>query len=131
MKLADEAIDEKVLRLFASGSSGELNPMVAIFGGLVGQEAIKSLSGKFHPLFQFFYFDSLESLPAEPIAKEDLAPIVRLCFLLPVACCPPALPFSLLWRRHTLVPSPVHVREGQSSLFNAGRKPERMQRNGR
>ena len=47
-----ETLDEKVLRLFASGASGELNPMAAVFGGIVGQEAIKACSGKFHPLFQ-------------------------------------------------------------------------------
>lgn len=29
----------------------------------MGQEVIKALSGKFHPIFQWMYFDSLESLP--------------------------------------------------------------------
>jgi ubiquitin-activating enzyme E1 len=31
---------------------------------------MKAVSGKFHPLFQWFYFDSIESLP--PI--EELTP---------------------------------------------------------
>lgn len=69
-----DAVDEKVVRLFASGSSGEVNPMAAVFGGLVGQEAIKACTGKFHPLFQWFYFDSVESLPSEPLSAEEVAP---------------------------------------------------------
>ena len=34
------------------GSSGELNPMAAMFGGMVGQEVVKAASGKFTPLHQ-------------------------------------------------------------------------------
>lgn len=70
-----DAIDENVLKHFASGSRAVLNPMAAMFGGLVGQEVVKASSGKFHPLFQFFYFDSLESLPLEPLQAEDVAPL--------------------------------------------------------
>lgn len=43
--------------------------MSAMFGGIVGQEAC---SGKFPPLFQFFYFDYVESLPTEPLDPNDL-----------------------------------------------------------
>jgi ubiquitin-activating enzyme E1 len=50
-------VDEKVLTQFASGSSAELNPMVAMFGGIVGQEVVKAISGKFTPITQWFYFD--------------------------------------------------------------------------
>lgn len=50
-------IDQKLLRNFAFGSRAVLNPMAAMFGGLVGQEVVKACSGKFHPLFQVsFYF---------------------------------------------------------------------------
>ncbi|KAI3839766.1 hypothetical protein MKW98_010071 [Papaver atlanticum] len=48
--------------------------MAAMFGGIVGQEVMKACSGKFHPLYQFFYFDSLESLPTEPLDASDLKP---------------------------------------------------------
>lgn len=37
--------------------------MAAVIGGLVAQEVLKACSGKFNPIFQHFYFDSLESLP--------------------------------------------------------------------
>ena len=93
-----EELNEKILRHFASGSRASLNPMAAIFGGIVGQEVVKACSGKFHPLFQvsfnsssllscsmvaltvlwffpqFFYFDSVESLPTETLAAIDFLP---------------------------------------------------------
>ncbi|KAK9154014.1 hypothetical protein Sjap_001494 [Stephania japonica] len=69
-----DEIDEKLLRHFAFGARAVLNPMAAMFGGIVGQEVVKACSGKFHPLFQFFYFDSVESLPTEPLDPRDLEP---------------------------------------------------------
>ncbi|KAG2639246.1 hypothetical protein PVAP13_2NG613700 [Panicum virgatum] len=69
-----EKIDEKLLRHFASGSRAVLNPMAAMFGGIVGQEVVKACSGKFHPLYQFFYFDSVESLPTYQLDPQDLKP---------------------------------------------------------
>lgn len=47
-----DSIDEVILKHFASGSRAVLNPMAAMFGGIVGQEIVKAASGKFHPLFQ-------------------------------------------------------------------------------
>ncbi|XP_073141807.1 ubiquitin-activating enzyme E1 1-like isoform X2 [Henckelia pumila] len=70
-----EEIDHKLLRNFAFGARAVLNPMAAMFGGIVGQEVVKACSGKFHPLFQFFYFDSVESLPSEPLDPNDLKPL--------------------------------------------------------
>ncbi len=65
---------QDVLRKLAYTSSGEISPMAAMFGGVVGQEVMKAASGKFHPLFQFFYFDSIESLPEEDLTPEDVVP---------------------------------------------------------
>ncbi|XP_047088883.1 ubiquitin-activating enzyme E1 3-like [Lolium rigidum] len=69
-----DTIDEKLFQQFASGSRAVLNPMAAMFGGIVGQEAVKACSGKFHPLYQFFYFDSVESLPTYTLDPENLKP---------------------------------------------------------
>ncbi|KAH6814507.1 ubiquitin-activating enzyme 1 [Perilla frutescens var. frutescens] len=77
-KLGDGKLDDinpKLLRHFAFGARAVLNPMAAMFGGIVGQEVVKACSGKFHPLFQFFYFDSEESLPTEPIDPSDFKPL--------------------------------------------------------
>ncbi|KAG2669896.1 hypothetical protein I3843_14G057400 [Carya illinoinensis] len=70
-----EDINPKLLRHFAFGAKAVLNPMAAMFGGIVGQEVVKACSGKFHPLFQFFYFDSVESLPTEPVDSIDFRPL--------------------------------------------------------
>ncbi|KAI4368912.1 hypothetical protein MLD38_017415 [Melastoma candidum] len=70
-----EDLNPKLLRYFAFGSRAVLNPMAAMFGGIVGQEVVKACSGKFHPLFQFFYFDSMESLPVEPLDSGEFKPI--------------------------------------------------------
>ncbi|KAH7447696.1 hypothetical protein KP509_01G117400 [Ceratopteris richardii] len=67
-----DTIDESVLKHFARGARSVLNPMAAMFGGIVGQEVVKACSGKFHPLFQFFYFDSLESLPVDQLKEQNL-----------------------------------------------------------
>ena len=69
-KPADQKLDTiyaTIVKLFGSGSRGVLNPMAAMFGGIVGQEVVIACPGKFHPLFEFFYFDSVEFLPAEPL----------------------------------------------------------------
>ncbi|KAJ4840511.1 E1 ubiquitin-activating protein [Turnera subulata] len=70
-----EDINPKLLRHFAFGARAVLNPMAAMFGGIVGQEVVKACSGKFHPLFQFFYFDSVESLPTENLDPSELRPL--------------------------------------------------------
>jgi ubiquitin-activating enzyme E1 len=57
-----EQLDEKLVQLLADGAAGELNPMAAYLGGMVAQEAVKS-TGKFHPIFQWYYFDATECAP--------------------------------------------------------------------
>ncbi|KAG2486273.1 hypothetical protein HYH03_015097 [Edaphochlamys debaryana] len=58
-----EAVDGAVAAALAHCAGAEINPMAALFGGVVGQEVVKAVSGKFHPVFQWLYFDSMESLP--------------------------------------------------------------------
>ena len=56
-------LQEMIIRELSYQARGDLSPMAAFFGGLAAQEVLKSISGKFHPIVQWLYFDSLESLP--------------------------------------------------------------------
>lgn len=65
-------IDEKLITELSYQAQGDLSPMAAFFGGLAAQEVLKSVSGKFHPIVQWLYFDSLESLPNSVERSEEL-----------------------------------------------------------
>ena len=65
-------LDEKLIKELSFQARGDLPPMVAVMGGLAAQEVLKSISGKFHPVKQWFYFDSLESLPSSTSRTEEL-----------------------------------------------------------
>ena len=65
-------LDEKIIRELSYQARGDLCPMAAFFGGLAAQEVLKSVSGKFHPIKQWLYFDSLESLPTSVKRSEEL-----------------------------------------------------------
>ncbi|KAM7202023.1 hypothetical protein V8F33_003030 [Rhypophila sp. PSN 637] len=64
--------DEKILKELSFQATGDLSPMAAFFGGLTAQEVLKAVSGKFHPIKQYMYFDSLESLPTKSARSEEL-----------------------------------------------------------
>jgi ubiquitin-activating enzyme E1 len=68
----DVEIDEKLLHELSFQALGDLSPMAAFFGGLAAQEVLKAVSGKFSPITQWLYFDSLESLPDNSARTEDL-----------------------------------------------------------
>ncbi|KAJ2205843.1 E1 ubiquitin-activating protein, partial [Coemansia sp. RSA 520] len=69
-------LDDKLLKQLAYQATGDLSPMVAVFGGLVAQEVLKACTGKFSPINNFMYFDALECLPVGFEPKEaDLAPV--------------------------------------------------------
>ncbi|OZJ02072.1 Ubiquitin-activating enzyme E1 1 [Bifiguratus adelaidae] len=76
-KLKEKAeLDEKLIKKLSYQARGDLSPMVAVFGGLVAQEVLKAASGKFNPIKQYFYFDSLESIPSNyEISEADAAPM--------------------------------------------------------
>lgn len=78
-RLASEGqdIDVKLVRELAAQAAGDLSPMVAVIGAFVAQEVLKACSGKFHPLHQYLYFDSLESLPTDAatlLTESECAP---------------------------------------------------------
>lgn len=68
----DIEVDEKLLTELSYQARGDLCPMAAVFGGLTAQEVLKAVSGKFHPVKQWLYFDSLESLPTSVKRSEEL-----------------------------------------------------------
>lgn len=65
-----------LLETFAKVAAGSLNPINATIGGVVAQEVMKACSGKFHPIYQWLYFDAIETLPSESgeITEELAAP---------------------------------------------------------
>ncbi|KAM0463199.1 hypothetical protein ACHAPV_003326 [Trichoderma viride] len=65
-------IDEKLLKELSFQALGDLNPMAALFGGIAAQEVLKAVSGKFNPIQQWMYFDSLESLPTSTKRSPEL-----------------------------------------------------------
>ncbi|CZT42318.1 probable ubiquitin-protein ligase (E1-like (ubiquitin-activating) enzym) [Rhynchosporium secalis] len=65
-------IDKKLIGELSFQAQGDLSPMAAFFGGLAAQEVLKAVSGKFMPINQWLYFDSLESLPENSARSEEL-----------------------------------------------------------
>ncbi|CCD23913.1 E1 ubiquitin-activating protein UBA1 NDAI_0C02530 [Naumovozyma dairenensis CBS 421] len=75
---ADAEINDKLIKELAYQARGDIPGIIAFFGGLVAQEVLKACSGKFSPLKQFMYFDSLESLPDPkefPRTEETTKPL--------------------------------------------------------
>lgn len=80
MKLANDIVaagdekielDEKIITELSYQARGDLNPLAAFFGGIAAQEVLKAVSGKFMPVHQWMYFDSLESLPSSVTRSEE------------------------------------------------------------
>ena len=74
----DVKINEKLIKELSYQARGDIPGVVAFFGGLVAQEVLKACSGKFFPLKQIMYFDSLASLPDAnkfPRTEETTKPI--------------------------------------------------------
>lgn len=68
-------INEKLFTRFSYTCQGTLNPLVAFFGGILGQEVLKACSGKYSPLKQWLYLDGEEVIPDLEKAKiEDFLP---------------------------------------------------------
>ncbi|KAL3171993.1 hypothetical protein MRX96_043671 [Rhipicephalus microplus] len=58
-------VDREVISLLSCTSSGSLCPMQSVIGSIAAQEVIKACSGKFTPIYQWFYLDAFECLPQE------------------------------------------------------------------
>jgi ubiquitin-activating enzyme E1 len=68
----DVEFSDDLIKELSYQATGDLSPMAALFGGLTAQEVLKAVSGKFHPVKQYMYFDSLESLPTGSARTEEL-----------------------------------------------------------
>ncbi|KAJ0964598.1 hypothetical protein J5N97_025736 [Dioscorea zingiberensis] len=62
------------IQLTYIGSGVILTSLATIFGGTVGQEVVKACSRKLHPVHQFFYFDSVESLSVDTLNPGEVEP---------------------------------------------------------
>jgi ubiquitin-activating enzyme E1 len=72
--ISSDDLSESVIESLSYQATGDLSPMNAVIGGFVAQEVLKACSGKFHPMVQHMYFDSLESLPSELPTEADCQP---------------------------------------------------------
>uniref|UniRef100_A0A0B7B891 E1 ubiquitin-activating enzyme n=2 Tax=Arion vulgaris TaxID=1028688 RepID=A0A0B7B891_9EUPU len=64
-------LNENLLQTVSRCSVGCLAPLCAVFGGIVAQEALKSLTGKFTPLNQWMYLDASEVVPQEKLVNIE------------------------------------------------------------
>ncbi|KAJ7316634.1 hypothetical protein JRQ81_002796 [Phrynocephalus forsythii] len=78
LPMGPESLQRDLIRTFAYGCTGDLNPINSFLGGLAAQEVLKAASGKFTPLDQWLYFDAFECLPEEEhatqLTADDCAP---------------------------------------------------------
>lgn len=68
---SSDDINIDLIKELSFGARGDLPAMVAFYGGLLAQEVLKACSGKFVPIKQWLYFDSLESLPDSKIYERS------------------------------------------------------------
>lgn len=74
-KSIDADINEEVVQELSFQAAGQLAPVNAVIGGFAAQEVLKAISGKFTPVVQHLYFDSLESLPDKLPTEVDTQPL--------------------------------------------------------
>jgi ubiquitin-activating enzyme E1 len=72
-KASAESVEltDSLIKELSFQARGDLPPMAAVLGGLIAQEVLKACSGKFGPIHQYLYFDSLESLPVNATLTEE------------------------------------------------------------
>lgn len=57
--------DLPLIQKFIDHGNGILVPVTSVIGSIASQEAMKAITNKYTPLHQFFYFESIDSLPEE------------------------------------------------------------------
>jgi len=77
LKLSTKEIEdeEKLIKRLSLCARGQVAPICALLGGIMGQEVLKACSGKFMPVKQWFYYDAIEALHDTPLSAEEVAPL--------------------------------------------------------
>lgn len=70
---------ERLLYLLSFTCRGILPPLAAMIGGIVAQEALKSITGKYTPLKQWLYLDAEELVEQIPESFEDRGSALAAC----------------------------------------------------
>ncbi|XP_076101717.1 ubiquitin-like modifier-activating enzyme 6 isoform X1 [Mytilus galloprovincialis] len=81
-----DSLDEDLIRMISYTCRGCFAPLCAAIGGFVAQEGLKALTGKFTPLNQMIYLDSIDVITKEdrlnPLlfqSKNDRYDLLRIC----------------------------------------------------
>ena len=71
--VSKEELEQHILLIkrVALCAKGQVSPVCALLGGVLGQEVLKAVSGKFTPIKQWFYYDGSDSLPEQPLSAGD------------------------------------------------------------
>ncbi|XP_043916928.1 ubiquitin-like modifier-activating enzyme 6 [Protopterus annectens] len=70
------SINPCLVKWLSRTAKGFLAPLAAASGGIVSQEALKAVTGKFSPLQQWLYMDSMEvTEPLEHVGHEQFLPV--------------------------------------------------------
>ena len=77
LKLTAKEIEdeEKLIKRLSLCARGQVAPICALLGGIMGQEVLKACSGKFMPVKQWFYYDAIEALHDTPLSADEVAPL--------------------------------------------------------
>ncbi|MED6273643.1 Ubiquitin-like modifier-activating enzyme 6 [Characodon lateralis] len=68
-------VNAEVVRCLSRTARGALPPLAAAVGGIASQEVLKAITGKFAPLQQWFYLDTMELVrPLQSLAGHEFSP---------------------------------------------------------
>lgn len=66
-----KSIDLNLIQRVARGSRSVISPMAAVIGGIAAQETLKSVTGKFNPIQQWYYYDCSSALPSNMLLSTE------------------------------------------------------------
>ncbi|CAG5940714.1 unnamed protein product [Menidia menidia] len=68
-------VNAELVRCLSRTAKGTLPPLAAAVGGIASQEVLKAITGKFAPLQQWFYLDTIEVVrPLQALSVEEFIP---------------------------------------------------------